>query len=64
MKVGGNRNATEFYTRHGAAALLSDSDTKKKYTGRVADLYRAELSRRVEQDTLQCVFPVIATWWR
>lgn len=50
MKVGGNRSATEFYTRHGSSALLSDTDTKKKYTGRIADLYKEELSRRVQQD--------------
>jgi ADP-ribosylation factor GTPase-activating protein 2/3 len=53
MKVGGNKSATEFYNRSGAAALLADSDVRKKYTGRVADLYKAELARRVHQDTLQ-----------
>lgn len=53
MKTGGNRSATEFYTRNGASALLSDSDVKKKYTGRVADLYKAELARRVQQDAIQ-----------
>ena len=51
MKVGGNRSATEFYTRHGSAALLSDTDTKKKYIGRIADLYKEELLRRVQHDT-------------
>lgn len=50
MKVGGNRSATDFYTKNGGSALLADSDTKKKYSGRVADLYKAELVRRVQED--------------
>ncbi|GLB45315.1 putative arfGap-domain-containing protein [Lyophyllum shimeji] len=50
MKVGGNASATEFFTKHGGASLLSDSDTKKKYTGRVAELYKEELARRVRDD--------------
>lgn len=51
MKVGGNRSATEFYTRHGFAAVLLDTDMKKKYTSRIADLYKQELLGRVRQDT-------------
>ncbi|EGN97806.1 hypothetical protein SERLA73DRAFT_55542 [Serpula lacrymans var. lacrymans S7.3] len=50
MKVGGNASATEFFTRHGGASLLSDSDQKKKYSGRVAELYREELAKRVKED--------------
>ncbi|KAL7279589.1 hypothetical protein ACG7TL_005994 [Trametes sanguinea] len=50
MKVGGNASATEFFTKHGGAALLSDSDTKKKYSSRVAELYKEELARRVRED--------------
>ncbi|KAG0701927.1 hypothetical protein DFH29DRAFT_537392 [Suillus ampliporus] len=50
MKVGGNSSATEFFTRHGATTLLSDSDTKKKYSCRAAELYREELARRVKED--------------
>ncbi|KAF8470963.1 hypothetical protein DFH94DRAFT_770378 [Russula ochroleuca] len=53
MKVGGNGSATDFFTRHGGASLLNDSDTKKKYTSRVADLYREELTRRVKEDVAQ-----------
>ncbi|KAH9919338.1 uncharacterized protein B0H18DRAFT_1086700 [Fomitopsis serialis] len=34
MKVGGNASATEFFTRHGGALMLNDSDTKKKYSSR------------------------------
>ncbi|KAG0691711.1 hypothetical protein DFH29DRAFT_986175 [Suillus ampliporus] len=49
MKVGGNSSATEFFTRHGATTLLSDSDTKKKYSCRAAELYREELARRVKE---------------
>ncbi|KAF8636211.1 hypothetical protein AX17_003697 [Amanita inopinata Kibby_2008] len=50
MKVGGNTSATEFFTKHGGASLLIDSDTKKKYTSRVAELYKEELNRRVKDD--------------
>jgi len=50
MKVGGNTSATEFFTRHGAAALLTDADTKKKYSSRAAELYKEELARRVKED--------------
>ncbi|KAI0687006.1 hypothetical protein C8Q76DRAFT_803708 [Earliella scabrosa] len=50
MKVGGNASATDFFTKHGGSALLSDSDTKKKYSSRVAELYKEELARRVKED--------------
>ena len=50
MKVGGNASATEFFTKHGGTMLLSDSDTKKKYTSRVAELYKEELAKRVKDD--------------
>ncbi|KAI6111586.1 hypothetical protein EDD16DRAFT_1206071 [Pisolithus croceorrhizus] len=50
MKVGGNASAVEFFTRCGSAALLSDADSKKKYTSRAAELYKEELSRRVNED--------------
>ena len=53
MKVGGNASATDFFTRHGGASLLSDSDVKKKYTSRAAELYREELARRVREDVVQ-----------
>lgn len=50
MKVGGNASATEFFTKHGGTSLLSDSDHKKKYSSRFADLYKEELARRVKED--------------
>ena len=53
MKVGGNSSATDFFTRHGGASLLNDSDVKKKYTSRAAELYREELARRVKEDVAQ-----------
>jgi ADP-ribosylation factor GTPase-activating protein 2/3 len=53
MKVGGNGSATDFFTRHGGSSLLNDSDTKKKYSSRVAELYREELARRVKEDVAQ-----------
>ncbi|RPD56694.1 ArfGap-domain-containing protein [Lentinus tigrinus ALCF2SS1-7] len=50
MKVGGNASATDFFNKHGGAALLNDSDTKKKYSSKVAELYKEELARRVKED--------------
>lgn len=55
MKVGGNASATEFFTRHGGALMLSDSDVKKKYTSRLAEMYKEELARRVKEDAARCV---------
>jgi ADP-ribosylation factor GTPase-activating protein 2/3 len=53
MKVGGNQLAAEFYMRHGGASLLSATDTKAKYQGRVADLYKEELAKRVREDAIE-----------
>ncbi|CAE6411964.1 unnamed protein product [Rhizoctonia solani] len=50
MKVGGNQSATDFYNKHGGSSLLSAADTKSKYQGRVADLYKEELQKRVRED--------------
>lgn len=55
MKVGGNASATEFFTRHGGASLLSDTDPKKKYSSRTAELYKEELARRVKEDSIKYV---------
>lgn len=56
MKVGGNASATEFFSKHGGSSLLSDSDTKKKYSGKVAELYKEELASRVKADAVRYVF--------
>ncbi|KAF8840625.1 ArfGap-domain-containing protein [Paxillus ammoniavirescens] len=53
MKVGGNTSATEFFTRHGGTSLLSDSDPKKKYSSRTAELYKEELAKRVKEDVIK-----------
>ncbi|KIM52723.1 hypothetical protein SCLCIDRAFT_1223463 [Scleroderma citrinum Foug A] len=53
MKVGGNTSATDFFTRHGGASLLNDTDIKKKYTSRAAELYKEELARRVKEDAVR-----------
>ncbi|KAI0088698.1 hypothetical protein BDY19DRAFT_949259 [Irpex rosettiformis] len=50
MKVGGNASANDFFTKHGGATLLADADTKKKYSSRVAELYKEELAKRVKED--------------
>lgn len=54
MKVGGNVSARDFFTKHGGTAMLNDSDTKKKYSSRVAELYRDELATRVKADIQRC----------
>ncbi|KII90994.1 hypothetical protein PLICRDRAFT_52664 [Plicaturopsis crispa FD-325 SS-3] len=59
MKVGGNTSATEFFTRHGGSTLLHDSDKKKKYTSRVAELYKQELASRVEKDIAEFPFGIV-----
>ena len=56
MKVGGNASANEFFTKHGVSSLLSDVDTKKKYSSRVGELYKEELARRVRDDVTRSVF--------
>ncbi|KDQ51587.1 hypothetical protein JAAARDRAFT_41056 [Jaapia argillacea MUCL 33604] len=53
MKVGGNASATEFFTKHGGSSLLNDSDTKRKYSSRVAELYKEELAKRVKEDVIK-----------
>ena len=60
MKTGGNASATDFFTKHGGSMLLSDSDTKKKYSSRVAELYKEELARRVKEDSAKCVRSLIS----
>ena len=46
MKVGGNAAAADFFNKHGGSALLTESDAKKKYSSKTAELYRAELDKR------------------
>ncbi|KAF9219152.1 ArfGap-domain-containing protein [Gyrodon lividus] len=53
MKVGGNSSAKEFFTRHGGSSLLSDTDPKKKYSSRSAELYKEELAKRVKEDAIK-----------
>jgi hypothetical protein len=55
MKVAGNAFATEFFSKHGGSALLIDSDTKKKYSSRVAQLYQEELQKRIKEDAIKSV---------
>lgn len=64
MKVGGNASAKEFFTRNGAGQLLLESDTKKKYTGGVADMYKLELARRVKEDVAKYVIATRFTYAR
>ncbi|KAG9315478.1 Arf GTPase activating protein [Chiua virens] len=57
MKVGGNASAMEFFTRHGGASLLSDTDPKKKYSSRAAELYKEELAKRSQRGCRQIPNP-------
>ena len=50
MKVGGNSSAKDFFNRNGGGSLLSNSDSKAKYVGPVAELYKEELATRVKED--------------
>lgn len=50
MKVGGNASAADFYRKHGGASLLNDADPRKKYSSKVAELYKEELAKRVKED--------------
>ncbi|KAF8875314.1 hypothetical protein BD779DRAFT_1613445 [Infundibulicybe gibba] len=36
--------------KHGGSSLLSDADTKKKYSSRVGELYKEELAKRTKDD--------------
>ncbi|KAJ2711213.1 ADP-ribosylation factor GTPase-activating protein 2 [Coemansia spiralis] len=46
MKVGGNGNAISFWRQHGS----TPGDAKSKYTGRVAQQYKAHLKKLAQQD--------------
>lgn len=50
MKVGGNASASDFFTKHGGSSLLANSDTRKKYSSRAAELYKEALAKRVKED--------------
>ncbi|CAO3596988.1 unnamed protein product [Absidia cylindrospora] len=50
MKVGGNESAMEFFSKHGG--LATSKDTRLKYGGRAGQLYKAQLDKKVAQDTI------------
>ncbi|KAJ2453870.1 ADP-ribosylation factor GTPase activating protein, ER-Golgi transport [Coemansia sp. RSA 2336] len=55
MKVGGNDSAAAFWRQNGAAQMLSvgsAGDVQSKYTGRVAQQYKAHLAKLADQDLL------------
>ncbi|KAI8079812.1 uncharacterized protein BX664DRAFT_361979 [Halteromyces radiatus] len=51
MKVGGNQAAMEFFSKHNG--LATTKDTRLKYGGRVGQLYKARLDKKVAQDTVE-----------
>jgi len=53
MKVGGNASASDFFMKHGGSALLADSDTRRKYSSRAAELYKEELGKRAREDAVR-----------
>ncbi|GFZ44878.1 hypothetical protein JCM24511_02604 [Saitozyma sp. JCM 24511] len=52
LKVGGNAQIADFFTKHGGSSLLppGNSDARGRYTSRVAGLYKEELARKVDAD--------------
>ena len=48
MRIGGNDNARKFFAKHGCTDM--HGKTEKKYTGKSAVAYRAELARLVEAE--------------
>jgi ADP-ribosylation factor GTPase-activating protein 2/3 len=61
MKVGGNASCAEFFRKNGGSALLTDSDSKKKYSSRVAELYKEELGKRVKSDEARYVCKLLVS---
>ncbi|KAI8329643.1 hypothetical protein BC941DRAFT_362423 [Chlamydoabsidia padenii] len=51
MKVGGNQSALEFFSKH--SDLATSKDTRLKYGGRAGQLYKAQLDKKVAQDTVE-----------
>ena len=47
MKVGGNSNAADFFSKHGG----NYQNAKAKYTSKAAISYKQRLAKLVEQDT-------------
>ncbi|KAL9180203.1 hypothetical protein ACHAXT_008173 [Thalassiosira profunda] len=48
MRIGGNDNAKKFFRKHGCTDL--HTKTEKKYTGKAARAYKAELAKLVEAE--------------
>ena len=51
MRLGGNQNATTYFRKHGLTDL--HGKIEKKYKSKAAQLYKVELSKLVEQATVQ-----------
>lgn len=50
MKCGGNAALRQFFEKNGGTALLSDANTKKKYSSPIAARYKEELAAKVATD--------------
>ncbi|KAJ3222116.1 hypothetical protein HK099_002695 [Clydaea vesicula] len=51
MKIGGNQNATEFFSQYGGTGKFQDG--KSKYTSRAAVMYKDKLKKLVDEDELR-----------
>lgn len=49
MKVGGNQNASEFFSKHGGNTT---KDTRAKYSGRTGEQYKELLVKRTAEDAI------------
>lgn len=49
MKVGGNQNASEYFSKHGGNGA---KDTRAKYSGRTGEQYKELLVKRAAEDAI------------
>ncbi|KAG2213400.1 hypothetical protein INT47_009073 [Mucor saturninus] len=49
MKVGGNQNASEYFSKHGGNGA---KDTRAKYSGRTGEQYKELLAKRTAEDAI------------
>lgn len=50
MKVGGNQNATEFFSKNGSSTT---KDARVKYSSKTAQQYKELLAKRTADDAIE-----------
>ena len=58
MKIGGNANASAFFSQYASAGGHA-KDVKAKYSSKAANLYKDRLRKLVEEDARKYVWPWI-----